>query len=301
MNGVIVVQQGNGLPILTVAILMLVGLVIAALYSEVEKKETSSKLDEIQQNYKEYNAKPVDPIVQKESDLPSFEDETSEIETDVKSWDYYRGQRVYEAVNSGRVAIDALEDEHFTLLIDFLIKNPHLRIDDRYLDVEQDKDYDYKYNDNNEPFYNDTYRSYLTEDDSETGEGFRYYHQTDNNGSEEYIGRLSSNPYSGYDNPYDPNSINNPYGKYGSPYSPNSANNPYATDTPKLYDSEGNYRGRLSNNPYDPDSISNPYGQYGSQYSPDSINNPYGAGSPYQYDSPNNPYGTGWSIVGSDD
>jgi hypothetical protein len=80
--------------------------------------------------------------------------------------------------------------------------------------------------------------------------------------------------------------------KYGSRYSQNSINNPYATDTPKLYDRQGRYRGKLSSNPYDPDSISNPYGRYGSRYSPDSINNPYGAGNPYRYDSPTNPYGS---------
>ena len=65
-----------------------------------------------------------------------------------------------------------------------------------------------------------------------------------------------------------------------------------------LYDSEGNYRGRLSSNPYDPESTSNPYGRYGSAYSAESINNPYGAGSPYRADSPTNPYGTGWKIEG---
>jgi hypothetical protein len=75
--------------------------------------------------------------------------------------------------------------------------------------------------------------------------------------------------------------LNNPYSPYGSPYSNKSRNNPYATDAPKLYDGQGNYRGRLSANPYDPDSTSNPYGKYGSKYSPDSINNPYGAGNPY--------------------
>jgi hypothetical protein len=97
-------------------------------------------------------------------------------------------------------------------------------------------------------------------------------------------------------NPYDPNSLANPYGagspykadglmnpysQYGIPYSNKSWRNPYATDAPKLYDSQGNYRGKLSANPYDPDSTSNPYGRYGSKYSPDSINNPYGAGNPY--------------------
>jgi hypothetical protein len=75
--------------------------------------------------------------------------------------------------------------------------------------------------------------------------------------------------------------VNNPYSRAGSPYSNESANNPYATNAPKLYDQNGNYRGRLSANKYDPDSTSNPYGRYGSQYSPDSPNNPYGAGNPY--------------------
>lgn len=60
-----------------------------------------------------------------------------------------------------------------------------------------------------------------------------------------------------------------------------SHTNPYATAAPKLYDENGNYRGRLSSNPYDPDSTSNPYGRYGNRYSPESINNPYGAGNPY--------------------
>ena len=89
-----------------------------------------------------------------------------------------------------------------------------------------------------------------------------------------------NNPY-GAGSPYNPNSPNNPYGRYGSPYSNESANNPYATNAPKIYDQNGNYRGRLSTNKYDPDSVSNPYGQYGNRYSSDSINNPYGAGNPY--------------------
>ena len=87
--------------------------------------------------------------------------------------------------------------------------------------------------------------------------------------------------------PYDPRCLNNPYGAgnpYGpvmNPYAPHSATNPYATEAPKIYDSQGNYRGQLSANPYAPDSTSNPYGRYGSPHSPDSINNPYGAGNPY--------------------
>ncbi len=76
----------------------------------------------------------------------------------------------------------------------------------------------------------------------------------------------------------------NPYSEYGSRYSNKSWTNPHATDAPKIYDQQGNYRGRLSTNPYDQDSVSNPYGRYGSQYSPDSLNNPYGAGNPYSGD-----------------
>ena len=92
-----------------------------------------------------------------------------------------------------------------------------------------------------------------------------------------------NNPY-GAGSPYKADGINNPYSQYGSPYSNKSANNPYATDAPKLYDSNGQYRGRMSTNPYHPDSTSNPYGRYGSPYSPDSINNPYGAGNRYSTD-----------------
>lgn len=124
--------------------------------------------------------------------------------------------------------------------------------------------------------------------------------------AQNYVGDLSSNPYDpdsisnpyGAGSPYDPNSIFNPYGPYGSPYSPKSWTNPYATDTPLLFDRQGNYRGKLSTNPYDPDSISNPFGRYGSPFSPDSINNPFGAGNPYAPDSPTNPFGQGWPIIG---
>ncbi len=95
-----------------------------------------------------------------------------------------------------------------------------------------------------------------------------------------YDYRCVNNPY-GAGNPYAPDSINNTHGEYGSQYSNKSVNNPYATDAPKIYDQQGNYRGKASSNPYDPDSVSNPYGRYGNKYSPDSINNPYGAGNPY--------------------
>ena len=124
--------------------------------------------------------------------------------------------------------------------------------------------------------------------------------------SDDYLGNYSANPYNpnstsnpnGAGSSYNVNSINNPYGAYGSPYSSKSATNPYATDAPKLRDSQGNYRGRLSSNPYDADSTCNPYGRYGSPYSSESINNPYGAGSPYKSDSPNNPYGEGLELYG---
>ncbi len=98
--------------------------------------------------------------------------------------------------------------------------------------------------------------------------------------------------------PFAPDAINNPYSPYGSPLTNQWATNPYATDAPRLYDQQGNYRGKLSANPYDPDSTSNPYGRYGSPFSPDSVNNPYGAGSLYRSHSPTNPYGRGLRIEG---
>ena len=88
------------------------------------------------------------------------------------------------------------------------------------------------------------------------------------------------NPY-GAGSPYKSDGLMNPYSQYGSPYSNKSWTNPYATDAPRIYDSKGNYRGKLSTNPYDQDSTSNPYGRYGNPYSSDSLNNPYGAGNPY--------------------
>ena len=70
------------------------------------------------------------------------------------------------------------------------------------------------------------------------------------------------------------------------------------TDSPRLNDQQGNYRGKLSTNPYDSDSTSNPYGRYGSPFSPDSVKNPYGARNPYSPSSPTNPYGHGLRIEG---
>ncbi len=95
-----------------------------------------------------------------------------------------------------------------------------------------------------------------------------------------YDSRCLNNPY-GAGSPYKADGLNNPYSQYGSPYSNKSWSNPHATDAPKIYDSQGRYRGKLSTNPYDPDSVSNPYGRYGNPYSSDSVRNPYGAGNPY--------------------
>ena len=88
------------------------------------------------------------------------------------------------------------------------------------------------------------------------------------------------NPY-GAGSPYKHDGLMNPYSRYGSPYSNESWTNPFATNPPKIFDEDGNYRGRLSANPYLSDSTSNPYGRYGNPYSADSLRNPYGAGNPY--------------------
>ena len=122
----------------------------------------------------------------------------------------------------------------------------------------------------------------------------------------EDLGELSANPFNpestanlfGAGSSFKPDGLNNPFSPYGSPFSNQSATNPFATDAPRLYDQQGNYRGKLSANPYDPDSTSNPYGRYGSPFSPDSIKNPYGAGNPYNPGSPTNPYGRGLRIEG---
>lgn len=123
--------------------------------------------------------------------------------------------------------------------------------------------------------------------------------------ADDYLGNWSANPYDQHStsNPYGAGSsyggsVNNPYSEYGNQFSNKSWNNPYATNAPKLYDNQGNYRGKLSTNRFDPDSISNPYGRYGSRFSPDSVNNPFGAGSPFNSDSPSNPFGSGLRIYG---
>jgi hypothetical protein len=124
----------------------------------------------------------------------------------------------------------------------------------------------------------------------------------------EDLGNLSTNQFDpnsiadpfGAENPDDPNSITNEFelGPYGNPYSPSSATNFEAINAPRLYDQEGNDRGRLSVKVYDRDWISNPYARYGNLYSPDLLNNQFGAGNPYRSDSPTNPYGSGWRIKG---
>ena len=89
-----------------------------------------------------------------------------------------------------------------------------------------------------------------------------------------------NNPY-GAGNPYKVDGLMNPYSLYGSPYSNRSWTNPFATEPPKIYDREGNYRGRLSTNPFHPDSISNPFGRYGNPYSYENLMRRYGVGIPY--------------------
>ena len=87
----------------------------------------------------------------------------------------------------------------------------------------------------------------------------------------EYLGNLSANEFDpnstanpfGAGSPYSSNSVTNEFGIYGNSFSNQSATNPYATDAPRLYDQQGQYRGKLSTNPYDPDSTSNLYGRYG--------------------------------------
>jgi hypothetical protein len=67
-------------------------------------------------------------------------------------------------------------------------------------------------------------------------------------------------PPFGAGSPFKPDGLNNPFSPYGSQFNNQSATNPFASDVPRRYDQQGNYRGKLSTNPYDPDSTSNPYG-----------------------------------------
>lgn len=83
--------------------------------------------------------------------------------------------------------------------------------------------------------------------------------------------------------------LRNRVSPYGSDVSPYSWRNDLATQAPKIYDSTGTYRGRLSTNELDPDSISNPLGRYGSEISPESINNPLSFGTEELYVVPDGP------------
>jgi hypothetical protein len=103
-----------------------------------------------------------------------------------------------------------------------------------------------------------------------------------------YLGNLNTNSLDKnsvnnslgqYGSSLSPDSVNNPIGQYGSSLSNRSVSNPLATEAPKLYDQNGNYRGKLSSNRLDPESVSNPCGRYGNPLSPNSIHNPLGAGS----------------------
>lgn len=128
---------------------------------------------------------------------------------------------------------------------------------------------------------------------------------------QKYLGRYSSNtidsestsnPVGRYGSAVSSTSINNPVGRFGSPVSANSANNPLATNTPKLYSSDGKYLGKVSSNTLDPDSISNPVGRYGSSVSADSVNNPVGRyGSSVSSESARNPLATNAPKIVFDD
>ena len=126
--------------------------------------------------------------------------------------------------------------------------------------------------------------------------------------AQNYLGNLSINPYDpnsfsnlyGAGSPYNPNSPKNPYGTYGNPYISKSATNPYTMDAPKVYDQQGNFRGKLSSNIYDPDSITNEFGRFGSPFSPNSLKNPFGAGNQFAPDSPYNLFGSGWRVFGTE-
>ena len=101
-----------------------------------------------------------------------------------------------------------------------------------------------------------------------------------------YIGNYSANPYAPKAEPQPRGTFTNPYGD--------------SSNSPRLYDSQDQFRGNLNTNRSDPDSVANPYGRYGSRYSDDSINNRTGAGSRYNDDSPNNRYGDGLRIYRPD-
>ena len=73
----------------------------------------------------------------------------------------------------------------------------------------------------------------------------------------EDLGELSANPFNpnstsnpyGAGSPFKSDGLNNPFSPYGSPFSNQSATNPHATDAPKLYDQQGQYRGQAERKP----------------------------------------------------
>jgi hypothetical protein len=99
----------------------------------------------------------------------------------------------------------------------------------------------------------------------------------------QYIGNLTANPFAPTRMPpQPPGTFTNPHGN--------------GSNSPRLFNDRGEFRGNLNTNPHDPDSVANPTGRYGSSWSPDSINNPSGQGSPNRPDSPSNPYGHGLRV-----
>lgn len=78
---------------------------------------------------------------------------------------------------------------------------------------------------------------------------------------------------------YNPVENLNPYVQSEQSGAPGSISNPYAGQGQKVYDGDGNYRGRLNSNIYDPESVQH-YGQntnpYASGYTGDgAASNPY--------------------------
>ncbi len=87
-----------------------------------------------------------------------------------------------------------------------------------------------------------------------------------------------TNQYGHNKSPYSHNLATNQYGHSINPYNRHSVTNPHSTNTHRLYDHRGDYRGGHRNNHYYPDSLSNLYERDGSFIAPDSDHNPYGHG-----------------------
>ncbi len=77
---------------------------------------------------------------------------------------------------------------------------------------------------------------------------------------------------------YNPVENLNPYTQPSESRASDGMKNPYLGHGQKVYDADGNYRGRANNNRYDPESI-NRYGQNSNPYAPGSLgvqtDNPY--------------------------